>query len=84
MTIKPLVPPKMSKQELANKIYEADRFAVAAFYQNDQKALNYWQGILQSLTVGMKPKQVYKLADLADYEFVKSVEERLQKEIIKK
>lgn len=74
----------MSKQELANKIYEADRFAVTAFYQNDQKALNYWQGILQSLTVGMKPKQVYKLADLADYEFVKSVEERLQKEIIKK
>lgn len=84
MTTKPLVSPKMSKQELANKIYEADRFAVAAFYQNDQKALNYWQRILQSLTVGMKPKQAYKLADLADYEFVKSVEERLQKEIIKK
>ena len=72
-------PKKMSKQELANKIYEASTYSSAAFRKNDQQAYSYWQRILQSLIEGMKPRQIYKLVDLADLEFRQAVQARIEK-----
>jgi hypothetical protein len=64
----------MSEQELANKIYEAMKKASRAFYNKDQRSLDFWQDTLQSLTKGMSKKKIYELADKASLEFRQSLE----------